>query len=85
MTYAEMISKINDFLIEDFEVEPSAIIPTASLKNTLDLDSLDYIDLIVAIDNNFGVKVKPEDFQEMISVENFYHFIAKKINTAIPA
>lgn len=85
MNYTEMITKINDFLVEDFEVEPEAIIPSASLKETLDLDSLDYIDLIVAIDNNFDVKVRPEDFQGLVNVQDFYHFIAKKINTEIPA
>jgi len=79
MTYEEIVNRINDFLAEDFEVEPAAITPDAELKETLDLDSLDYIDLIVAIDNNFGFKVQPEDFQTMVTIKDFYDYVAKRV------
>ena len=45
MTYQEIITKINDFLVEDFEVNEADIKPESGLKETLDLDSLDYIDI----------------------------------------
>ncbi len=79
MNYEEIVNRINDFLAEDFEVEPEAITPDAALKETLDLDSLDYIDLIVAIDNNFGFKVQPEDFQGMVTIQDFYDYVAKRV------
>lgn len=85
MNYQEIVSRINDFLAEDFEVEPSAITPQATLKETLDLDSLDYIDLIVAIESNFGFKVKPEDFQTMITIKDFYDYVANRLETNITA
>lgn len=72
--------KINHFLIEDFEVEPEVITPEATLKETLDLDSLDYIDLIVAIESNFGLKVKPEDFQGMLTIQDFYDYIHNRLH-----
>ncbi|WP_232831748.1 phosphopantetheine-binding protein [Taibaiella helva] len=72
-------------MAEDFEVEPSAITPQATLKETLDLDSLDYIDLIVAIESNFGFKVKPEDFQTMITIKDFYDYVANRLETNITA
>ena len=62
MKNTEIIEKINEFLIEEFEVEPAKILPGANLKDTLELDSLDYIDLVVVIESNLGFKVKPEDF-----------------------
>lgn len=83
--YNEIKEKINHFLVEDFEVEREAIVPEATLKEALDLDSLDYIDLIVAIENNFGIKVKPEDFQNMRTIQDFYDFINKRLNPKIPA
>jgi acyl carrier protein len=85
MNYQEIVSRINDFLAEDFEVEPAAITPEATLKETLDLDSLDYIDLIVAIESNFGFKVKPEDFQSMITIKDFYDYVASRLQTNITA
>jgi len=84
MNYQEIISRINDFLAEDFEVEPANITPQATLKETLDLDSLDYIDLIVAIESNFGFKVKPEDFQTMVTIKDFYDYVANRLQAKIP-
>ena len=46
LTPDNIIQIINDFLHEEFEVDRSRIIPSADLKTTLDLDSLDYIDLV---------------------------------------
>ena len=85
MTYQEITDRIDVFLIEDFEVEPVAITPEATLKETLDLDSLDYIDLIVAIESNFGFKVKPEDFQGMVTIKDFYDYVANRLQTQISA
>ena len=85
MIYEEITERINNFLVEDFEVNPEAITPEAKLKETLDLDSLDYIDLIVAIESNFAFKVKPEDFQGMVTIKDFYDYISQRLNNSITA
>ncbi|MEZ5015888.1 MAG: acyl carrier protein [Flavipsychrobacter sp.] len=82
MNQQEIIDRINSFMVEDFEVEESAIQPSADLKSTLDLDSLDYIDLVVAIEQNFGFKVKPEDFQEMHTIQDFYDYVTKRLEAS---
>ena len=64
MNNANIIQKINEFLVEEFEVQPEKIVPTGNLKEVLELDSLDYIDLVVVIESNFAFKVKPEDYRE---------------------
>ena len=46
------------FLVEEFEVDPAKITPQANLKETLELDSLDYIDLVVVVESNFGFQSK---------------------------
>lgn len=74
-----IISKINHFLAEEFEVEESGIVPEGNLKDVLELDSLDYIDLVVVIENNFGFKVKPEDFTNIVTFNDFYNYVEGKI------
>ncbi len=78
--YNEVIEKINDFLSEEFEVDKASISPEADMKETLDLDSLDYVDLVVVIENNFGVKVKAEDFDKIQTFEDFYTYIKNQIS-----
>ncbi|WP_290796375.1 acyl carrier protein [Flavihumibacter sp. UBA7668] len=78
MTETQIIEKINHFLAEEFEVAPEKIKPDAQLKETLELDSLDYIDLAVVIEHNLNFKVKPEDFTRMITVQDFYNYAFAK-------
>ncbi len=81
MENKEVISKVNDFLIDEFEIEEDQLIPTASLKETLEIDSLDYVDLVVIIERNFGFKVKGEDFATIKSLQDFYDYIISRANS----
>ena len=79
MDKAVIIEKINNFLIDEFEVEEDDISPDANLKETLGLDSLDFVDLVVAVESNFGVKLVGEDFVNILTLQNFYDLIEKKL------
>ncbi|WP_178987426.1 MULTISPECIES: acyl carrier protein [Winogradskyella] len=74
-----IIEKINNFLIDEFEVESEDISPEANLKETLDLDSLDFVDLVVSVESNFGVKLVGEDFVNVVVLEDFYNLIENKL------
>lgn len=80
MTKQTIIEKINDFLIEDFEVEEEELEPSANLKDTIGLDSLDFVDLVVAVESNFGVKLVGEDFVNVTTLEDFYNLIERKLD-----
>ena len=77
----EIIERINGFLSEEFEVDAEKITPGANLRQVLELDSLDYIDLVVVIESNFSFKVKPEDFVNIISFQDFYDYIISRVNS----
>ena len=79
MTREEIINTVKEFLSEEFEVDKSIIEPQANLKETLDLDSLDYVDLVVVIEENFGFKVTGEDFVGVSSFDDFYTLVEKKL------
>ncbi len=81
MNRQDIAERINAFLEEDFEVASEALVEEAPLKETLDLDSLDYIDLVVAIEHHFGFKVKPEDFQQMKTLGDFYNYVEGRLQT----
>lgn len=80
MDKSAIISKVNEFLEEEFEVENEDITGDANLKDTLELDSLDYVDLVVSVESNFGVKLDAEDFVDVITLQNFYDLIDRKVN-----
>ncbi len=79
MEREKIIAIANDFLINEFEVDGEEISGEANLKKTLGLDSLDYIDLVVVIESNFGVKLGEGDFKQMVTFDDFYTTIENKI------
>jgi acyl carrier protein len=75
----KIIPIINDFLHEEFEVDRSRIIPSADLKSTLELDSLDYIDLVVVMEKNLHIKVDPSDLIDIHTIQDLYTYVIGKI------
>lgn len=80
MSREEIIDIVNGFLVNEFEVDEDEISNEANLKSTLGLDSLDYIDLVVVIESNFGVKLAEADFKQMVTFNDFYITIEQKIS-----
>lgn len=79
MNKEEITKKINEFMIDEFEVDGDDIQPDANLKDTLGLDSLDYVDLVVSIESNFGVKLVEADFVGISTFQTFYDMIENKL------
>lgn len=75
----EIIETTKEFLAEEFEVDKSIIVPDANLQESLDLDSLDYVDLVVVIEENFNFKVTGEDFVGIVTFNDFYDLVEKKL------
>lgn len=82
MIDSTLTEKINTILAEEFEVDVDIIKPQAPLMETLDLDSLDLVDMVVLIEHNFGFTIKAKDFVGIKTFEDFYHFINSKMNGA---
>ena len=80
MSREEIIDITNRFLIEEFEVGSEIIQPDADLKESLDLDSLDYVDLVVIIESNFGIKLESKDFTNVNTFNNLYDLIGSKLH-----
>jgi len=79
MTREDIITTTIGFLAEEFEIDPSVIIPENNLHETLDLDSLDYVDLVVVIEENLGFKPTKENFEGIVTFNDFYDFAEKQV------
>lgn len=75
MASIELIQKINEKLAEEFEVDIELIRPEAPLMQTLELDSLDLVDMVVLIEHNFGFTLKAQDFIGIRTFQDFYDLI----------
>lgn len=71
MNRTEIEAKVKDFLIEELEIDEDKISPDAKLKEDMGIDSLDFVDIVVIVERNFGFKIKAE---EMVGVDTFSKF-----------
>lgn len=81
MTKEEVTKIINTFLIEEFELSPEQVVPGAQLKDDLGLESLDFVDIAVVIEKEFGFKVKGEEMVGVRTINDLYDYIFAKVNT----
>ncbi len=80
MERQEIISRLSAILAEEFEIDPSLITADAPLMETLELDSLDLVDVVVIIEQNFGVTLSAPDFQGVKTFDDFFTLIENKLN-----
>ena len=78
MTKQEIREKIVPFFTDEFEIDEVLITPEANLRETLQLDSLDYVDLVVAIEGHFNFKVQQTDFHSIFTFDDLYSYIQVK-------
>ena len=79
MNRKEIEEKVKDFLIEDLEIDEENIYPEANLKEDVGIDSLDFVDIVVIVEKNFGFKIKPEEMAGVHTLNDFYDYIENKL------
>ncbi len=77
MTKDEIVSITNNVFAESFEIEPERLVPEANIFLDLGLDSLDTVDLVVAIQKKFAVQIRDDERVRTIrTLADVYAFIA---------
>ncbi len=74
----DLRATINRVLEEEFEIDAERLVPDAALFTDLELDSLDVVDLIVALEQAFGIKIRAEaaqTFRDIRTVNDLYDAI----------
>ncbi|AXU96042.1 MAG TPA: acyl carrier protein [Erwinia persicina] len=80
MDKALLKEKINQVLIEDFELEKSDLIPEARLYEDLGMDSLDAVDMVVSFEKMFAIKIgKNTELVTIQTLGELQNFILRTI------
>jgi len=70
---------VNRALAEEFELDPGDMTPEATLYDDLGLDSLDAVDMVIVLENAFGVKIRDEQTLRSIrTLGDIYDYILQK-------
>ncbi|MBM3680710.1 MAG: acyl carrier protein [Actinobacteria bacterium] len=75
---AEVLAKVQEILVERLDVDPDAITESAHMRDDLQADSLDLVELIMDLEENFGVKISDEEAQSIGTVGEAVDFIVTR-------
>ncbi len=75
MKKEELVNQVNEIMVEGFEIESELLNHDALLGDDLGLDSLDAVDLVVAIEKQFGCRIDETDARAMRALGDIYGYV----------
>ncbi len=79
MDRSDIESKLNDLLVDELGIDRDAIAQDAKFEEDLDVDSLGVVELLMALEDNFGVKIPDEEAEQITTVGEAVDLVEKKL------
>jgi len=76
----EIYSKVNAIIVEQLGVKEEELQPEASFIEDLGADSLDTVELVMALEEEFDTEIPDEDAEQIRTVQDVYNYIDSKVN-----
>lgn len=82
MDRAEIESQLTDLLVDELGIERENITMDARFEEDLEVDSLGVVELLMALEDNFGVKIPDEEAEQITTVGEAVDLVQKKLPEA---
>jgi acyl carrier protein len=84
LQHEEIKNAVNAAIAKEFEIDPARLVPTADLMKDLELDSLDSVDLIAALERTFKVKCPEKEARSLRSLQDIHAFVERLLTAGAP-
>jgi acyl carrier protein len=78
MATEEIVRRVKDLIAESLGVNPTEVVSDASFIDDLGADSLDIVELVMAIEKEFGIEIPDEDAEKISTVQDAIDYIHNK-------
>jgi acyl carrier protein len=79
MDDAELFGRFKKCAVEVLSVEEAAVVPEAKFGDDLDADSLDLVELVMALEEEFDISVPEEDLEGIETVGQAFDLVKSKL------
>lgn len=76
---SSMERRICEIVTEQLGLEEGELLPTASLVEDLGADSLDIVELVMALEEEFDMEIPDEDAEQLVTVKDVIDYVRKKV------
>ena len=73
-----MLEKMKEMIAEQLSVEADSVTEASSFKDDLGADSLDLFELVMALEDEYGVEIPAEDLQNLLTVGDVMNYLKEK-------
>ena len=78
MAKEEILDKLKELVVDQLGVEEDEVTMEATMQDDLGADSLDLVDLVMSVEEEFGVKVADEDLENIKTVGDIVNYIEER-------
>ena len=75
---SDIEDRVKKIIIEELRVDESRVVPDASFVEDLGADSLDNVELVMALEEEFGVEIVDEDAQKILTVRDAMEYVSAR-------
>ncbi len=76
----EIEQKVKDIIIEQLGVDAAQVIETAKFIEDLSADSLDTVELVMALEEEFSIEIPDDDAEKIASVGDAINYVTEHAN-----
>jgi acyl carrier protein len=76
---ADIVERVKKIICEQLDVAEEDVVPTASFVDDLGADSLDQVELIMAMEEEFNVSITDEEAEKIVTVQNAIEYVTKAL------
>ena len=74
-----ILDKVKEFIVEQIKIDPDEITLDSNFSKDLEADSLDQVEVLMALEDEYGIEIPDEDAEKFVTIRDIVEYLEKHI------